>query len=134
MKKILIIDDEPILLSVFQRILDRLGYMADTAQSYNEAMKKFSDSSYDLIFIDVLMPEKTGFEIAREMRRLNRRQKIVLITGLDMYHEELVFNRKRSNVDGILFKPFTLDKVKESVESILNMRKKFNREMKPCFV
>ena len=45
-------------------------------------MKRFKDETYDLVLLDVLMPEMNGFEIAKEIKKLKPGQKIIMVTGL----------------------------------------------------
>ena len=84
MKRILIVDDEKVVLDVLERILARLGYSTVVAHSGDTALELYAKEKnfFDLVLLDVLMPGKNGFQIAEEMRRLKPDQRIVLVTGM----------------------------------------------------
>ncbi len=113
-------DDEQIVLDVLQRILSRLGYNTVISNSGDEAIKQYKENEFDLVLLDVLMPERNGFEIAKELRKQNPDQKIVMVTGLG---EDAVENQALSEKIGIytvLSKPFSFEKVKTILHSLLN--------------
>lgn len=122
MKRVLIVDDEKIVLEVLQRILMRLGYETETTDTGIGALIQFRTRSYDLVLMDVLMPEKNGFEIAKEMRKMNPNQRIVLVTGIG---EDAVLAQADSEnigVENVLSKPFSYEKVKSIIEEALQSK------------
>jgi len=123
MKRILIVDDEKVVLDVLERILARLGYSTVVAHSGDTALELFSKEKdyFDLVMLDVLMPGKNGFQIAEEMRRIRPDQRIVLVTGMG----ENAINVKRGKassveINEVLAKPFSFEKIKSLVEEITN--------------
>jgi CheY-like chemotaxis protein len=122
MKRVLVVDDEPVVLEVLQRILNKIGYETEITDSGNSALQVFSQRQFDLVLLDVLMPEVNGFQIACEMRRRKPEQKIVIVTGLgaDMEGENHDFPRTR--IDHVLYKPFSFEKVKTIVDRALKSR------------
>ena len=120
MKSILIVDDEQIVLDVLQRILSRLGYHAVIADSGDEAMRKFSTNTYDLILLDVLMPEKNGFEIAKGIKGIKPDQKIVMVTGLGEDAVEAQAMSEQIGINNVLSKPFSFEKVKSILAGLFN--------------
>ena len=123
MKSILIVDDEQIVLDVLQRIISRLGYKAFVSDSGKAALERFDKSSFDLVLMDVLMPDKNGFEIARQMKKKNPQQKIVMVTGLGIDAEITQEGLGRVEVDSVLSKPFSYDRVKSVVADALQGKK-----------
>ncbi|MFH1942839.1 MAG: response regulator [bacterium] len=120
MKSILIVDDEQIVLDVLQRILLYLGYKVVITDTGEQAMEEFSTQEFDLVLMDVMMPGKNGFKVAREMIDKKPDQKIVIITGLS---EDAVFSQPISDdvhVKHVLSKPFTLENVKAVLEEALH--------------
>jgi len=120
MKNILIIDDEQIVLDVLQRILSRLGYDAVVLEKGEEAIEKYNSQMFDLVLLDVLMPEKNGFDLAREMKDINPDQKIIMVTGLGTAAAETHADMKNVLIDNVLSKPFSYEKVKEIMVETLN--------------
>lgn len=120
MKTVLIVDDEQIVLDVLQRILMRLGYRTLIADSGDQALQMFNSNLYDVVLMDVLMPEKNGFEIARKMRTIRPNQKIVMVTGLGADAVAGKAVAESLSVDSVLSKPFSYEKVKSVLETVLD--------------
>ena len=119
MQNVLIVDDEKIVLDVLQRILSRLGYRPIITESWEIALDLFSSATYDLVLMDVLMPEKNGFEIAREMRKIRPDQKIVLVTGIGAEMATAQAEAEEVGIEYVLPKPFSYDKVKHVLAEVL---------------
>ena len=81
MGKILIIDDEPHILLMLKKMLERAGYEVDLASNGVEGMELFKKESADMVITDIIMPEKEGIETIREMRRLSPKLKIIAMSG-----------------------------------------------------
>ncbi|HZR45678.1 MAG TPA: response regulator [Candidatus Manganitrophaceae bacterium] len=111
-KKILVIDDEPLLIDLMVHLLSLLGYRVDSALDHQEAAGKLKDQSYDLIFLDVKMPMMDGKSFYLKMNEhfpaLAKR--IVFLTG-DVGNEE-TFNFILETENAYLCKPFTLKEIK----------------------
>ncbi|MCK5147494.1 response regulator [bacterium] len=119
MKRVLIVDDEQIVLEVLQRILNRIGYQTVVIGSGQEALKQFDNEEFDLVLLDVLMPEFNGFDIAKKMKKAKPDQKIIMVTGLG--EDAAVHQAGAENVpvDNVLSKPFSFEKVKNILEDTL---------------
>ncbi len=126
MKRVLIVDDEPVILDVLQRILSRLGFDTAVADLGSSALKIFSRGMFDLVLMDILLPGNSGFEIAREMKQTRPGQKIVMITAIDKYRA--ITQSNDEGVNGVLPKPFTFEMVKSVVEGVLNGEDVFQQE------
>jgi DNA-binding response OmpR family regulator len=68
--KVLIIDDEPAILRMLSIALSRKGYVTDTAQNGTEGIQKIASNHYDLILTDILMPDVSGRQVSRELRKI----------------------------------------------------------------
>lgn len=70
LQKILIIDDEPGIVRMLETILRKEGYTAiSSAFTGQEALEKISHHSYDLIVLDVMLPDMDGFQLCQKIRR-----------------------------------------------------------------
>ncbi|MBN1191938.1 MAG: response regulator [Dehalococcoidales bacterium] len=67
-KRILVVDDEPHLIRSLTFILSREGYEVDMACDGEEALKKVSANKPDLMFLDIMMPKKNGYEVCEAIR------------------------------------------------------------------
>jgi YesN/AraC family two-component response regulator len=81
MRKVLIIDDEPYILLMLKKMLEKAGYEVDLASSGIQGMKLFEKESADLVITDIIMPDKEGLEIILEMKKQRPDLKIIAISG-----------------------------------------------------
>lgn len=82
-KKILLVDDDPDLISAFEAILFSRGYDVTTAMSKSEAVEKQKSIKPDLIILDVMMEdEHDGFDLARNFKKTIPDLPIIMLTGI----------------------------------------------------
>ena len=79
MKKILIIEDEEIVLGLLQKKLSQEGYEVSVARDGEEGLKKMREIKPDLILLDIIMPKMSGFEVMEEMQKDSGLKKIPVI-------------------------------------------------------
>jgi PAS domain S-box-containing protein len=114
--EILLVEDNTVNQKVATRLLERLGYRADTVGNGLEALVALSARQYDLILMDVQMPEMDGFEATRTIRhRLppERQPKIVAVTA-----NALKGDRKRcldAGMNDYISKPIKLDEIRDAI-------------------
>jgi YesN/AraC family two-component response regulator len=81
MRKVLIIDDEPYILLMLKKMLEKAGYEVDMASNGKEGLALFEQHSIDLVITDIIMPDKEGLEIIMEMKKQRPDLKIIAISG-----------------------------------------------------
>lgn len=81
MRKILIIDDEPYILLMLKKMLEKAGYEVDLASNGQQGMQIFEKDKVDLVITDIIMPDKEGLEIILEMKKQRPDLKIIAISG-----------------------------------------------------
>ncbi len=81
MAKILVLDDEPSILLMIKKLLEKAGHEVDVALNGKEGMALFEKHKPDLIITDIIMPEKEGLETIFELRRQYPDLKIIAISG-----------------------------------------------------
>ncbi|QDV25349.1 sigma-54-dependent transcriptional regulator [Aureliella helgolandensis] len=79
--KLLVIDDEPLILDVFECAFSQPEYIVQTAQNAAEGLAAFRDNRPDVVLMDVQMPDCTGLEALAQLQRLDPKIPIVLMTG-----------------------------------------------------
>ncbi|HKG88937.1 MAG TPA: response regulator [Nitrososphaeraceae archaeon] len=100
--RILVVDDEPDLTQVSTLALEYHGYKVDSFNDPQEALSKFKPGLYDLIIIDIKMPNMDGFELYHEIKKKDNNAKICFLTASELYYEE--FRKKEySALDRNLF-------------------------------
>jgi DNA-binding response OmpR family regulator len=107
MKRILIIDDEPDILMMLKKMLERAGYEVDLAVNGESGMQLFNAQSADLVITDIIMPEKEGLEIIREMKQIKPDLKIIAISGGGRISADSYLDTaKMFGADRVFQKPF----------------------------
>src|SRR5215472_2055731 len=97
---ILCVDDEPIALLVRQRVLERAGYEVIPANSVNQALEILGSRYVDLVLTDLLMPGRTGIELADEVKLKRPEIPVVIISGVNEIPEGLSANLFLNKLEG----------------------------------
>jgi len=84
-KKILVIDDEEHIREHYKGLLGDKGFDVDVAEDGTNGLKLFSEGRYDLILLDVNMPDKSGLEVLKDIKRVNESQVVFLLTAFEEY-------------------------------------------------
>lgn len=112
MASVLIVDDSMVMRKTLRSILEKEGYtIADEAADGQEAVDKFRQLSPDFITMDINMPKKDGIEAVREIKALDPKARIVMISSLD--EKELVVDAIKSGAKYYILKPVTEEKIRE---------------------
>ncbi len=119
---ILIIDDEPTIRDVVAKFLAFRGHHVVVASSGAEGVARFKENSFDLVVTDLGMPGMSGWDVAREIKKLKPKVLIVLMTGwsADLDSRKV----KESGVDRVVHKPFEVDDVLDLVGEAVALRDK----------
>jgi CheY-like chemotaxis protein len=89
-RRILIVDDEPDITSSFKEALRDNGFeQVDIANDPLLALKNFKAGSYDLLIIDIVMPEMDGFSLYEEVRKIDSKVKVCFITAFEINYQAL---------------------------------------------
>ena len=81
--KILVVDDDAHILKLYRLELEEEGYDVTTAGSGKEAMERFEQEEFDLIALDILMPDVDGITLLRKMKEKKPRMPIIMSTAYD---------------------------------------------------
>ena len=115
-KKILIVDDDPDICVTLKEIFKQNGFIADSFTEPLLALNSFKAGLYDLLLLDIKMPEMNGFQLHQEMKKIDNAVKVCFLTaGEERFRKEKEF----CALDKELF----LQKPIENAELILELRK-----------
>ncbi|MEA2031755.1 MAG: response regulator [candidate division Zixibacteria bacterium] len=117
--KVLIVDDEKWIRDVFAdfcKLTD--AFKVDLVQSGREAIEKAQVTSYDLITVDLIMPEISGLEVLTEIKRISPQVPVMIVTGNAT--DRLVREAGVMGACRVLYKPVTLDDFVENMISTLD--------------
>jgi DNA-binding response OmpR family regulator len=84
--RILVVDDESDICFVLQSVLGENGFVVDSYDDPHIALKKFKADLYNLVILDIKMPELDGFSLYREIKSLDKRVKLCFLTAGEMYN------------------------------------------------
>lgn len=115
-EKVLIVDDEAVVRNGIGRAIADTGIFTETASSGSEALEILSKGSFDLVLLDIKMPDMDGLTVLRKIRNRHPRVRIIMITGYPTI-DTAVHCIKSGAVD-YLVKPFRLDDLEASLEKI----------------
>lgn len=104
-KRILVVDDEPVVLGAVCKVLKNTDYTVDTVERADEALEVFRSSPYDVVITDLMMPGIGGLELIRQLGALPSPPQIIVITGYPTIQTAL--KAKRFGAFEYVTKPFT---------------------------
>ena len=122
MKKILIVDDEPDICTVLKMVLEQHGFNAEWYDDPIWALENFKAGLYELLLLDIKMPEMDGFLLYREMKKIDNKTKVCFLTASEMYHEKFREKERFSALDKDLFlrKPINNEQLINEIQRIIN--------------
>ncbi len=116
--RILIVDDNKDFADVFCDILKANDYKADSCYGGAQAVELIQNSDFDIMFLDIRMPEMDGIETLKEVKKIRPDTVVIMMTGYSV--DEMVHKAIEEKASDIIYKPFEIDKVlgliKESTE------------------
>jgi DNA-binding response OmpR family regulator len=120
-KRVLIVEDDPINARVLADFLGAHGYDTTIASNGSEGIAKFEANRPDLAIVDVLLPRKNGFEVCFEMTRGQRGTRTPVLLMSAVYHDRQHAEQMRAALaaEEFLLKPFDLDVLLSRVRSLL---------------
>ena len=116
MEKILIVDDEPILLKGLKFSLSQEGYEIETAVDGEEALEKIHAKKYDLVILDLMLPKLDGISVCNEVRQFSAVPIIILTAKGD---DESKVISLEAGADDYLSKPFNILELKARIRAVL---------------
>ena len=117
LRKVLVVDDDPVVRKSFDRVLSSKGYAVITAGNGEEALRKLNEEKYDVVYTDVRMPGMSGLEVAEQVKARKPWTPVVIITG---YGTEAAEARaKAAGVSSFLHKPLSPEMIEDSARAAL---------------
>jgi CheY-like chemotaxis protein len=110
-RKLLVVEDEPVIRQLLNDVLSEEGFSIQTAESGPDALELLGQESFDLIITDLGMPVMSGLEFSRKVRETYPRIPIVLATGWESRLDRKKL--KEYNINHVVGKPFQFDKLLE---------------------
>jgi DNA-binding response OmpR family regulator len=122
--KVLVVDDEPEITDIVETFLENAGYQVKSENSSEHGIKMAKAFLPELILLDIMMPEKDGYQICTELKRCEETKNIpvVFLTGKDARSDE----GKSFRVGGVMYikKPFSCERLLSIVKVVLQTAEK----------
>jgi CheY-like chemotaxis protein len=112
LRKVLVVDDDPVVGKSFDRVLSEKGYVVVTAQSGWEALDKMRDEDFDVVYTDIKMPGMDGLEVAERVKARRPWTPVVIITGYGTVANEV--RATAAGVSSFLHKPLSPEMIEGS--------------------
>jgi len=124
-KKILIVDDDPVNLDFFQLMLSKLGFEVLEAHDGLDALERLNDFNPDIILLDNIMPNMSGWELTKTLKDDGRYRNIpiIMFSALDDVRDKVA--GFELGVDDYITKPFNFSEVLARIKVILRTRELF---------
>jgi len=119
--RILVVDNEPDLVSAFKIGLEDNGFIVDAFEHPEVALSNFKADLYDLLLLDIKMPRMNGIEFYRQMKEIDEKVKVCFITASELYFYEEITKEvfPELGVSRIIRKPISIDDLVEYLKEEL---------------
>src|SRR6266853_2045499 len=117
---ILVIDDEPDIRESLEILLSAEGYRVDLAPNATEGLKRLENSTFDLVLLDLMMPDKSGMQVLEEIRGSDRETPIFLITAYGSI--EVAVNALKCCANDYFSEPWNNEKLLIEIEHMISKR------------
>lgn len=122
-RSILVVDDEPDIVITLRTVLERNNFKVDTYTEPQQAIKNFKPNTYSLLILDIKMPQMNGFELYKELIKIDKNIKVCFLTALSELHDYDAFKKEvfpKSGQRYYIQKPIENEEILERVNEILN--------------
>jgi DNA-binding response OmpR family regulator len=121
-KRVLIVDDEPDVTLVLKQVLDENGFEADSYDEPRLALNNFKANMYDLLLLDIKMPDINGLDLYQEIRKIDDKVKVCFLTASEMVFEKFRKEEPYSKFDKELFiaKPIENEELLDHLNRVIN--------------
>ena len=116
--KILVAEDDPFLVKIIGNRLKEEGFNVDTVNDGNEALSKINADGYSVVLLDLIMPNKDGFEVLAELKKKENKTPVIVFSNLSQTEdkEEVM---KLGAKDFFVKSDISIDEVVKAVKSFL---------------
>jgi two-component system, chemotaxis family, chemotaxis protein CheY len=119
MSTILIVDDEPMVRQMLRNMLQLAGYELDEASDGIEGLGCCARRRYDLVIVDLMMPNKDGLEMIAELRHADPSARILALSGWTDPKVDLLAAAAKLGADGVSSKPFDVLAFLNQIQTLL---------------
>jgi DNA-binding response OmpR family regulator len=115
--RLLIVEDDQNLGQILKEYLEIKGFSTRLARDGEEGLQEFNEHDFDLCILDIMMPKKDGFTLAKEIRLLNKQIPIIFLTAKSM--KEDTIQGFKIGADDYVTKPFSMEELLLRISAVL---------------
>lgn len=120
-KRILIVDDEPDVNLALRIVLEDNNFIVDSFNDPLRALENFKANRYDLIILDIKMPKKDGFEVYKEILKIDNRVQVCFLTAGDINYRSLKETFPTLDENQFIRKPIENIELIKQIHKIINV-------------
>ena len=129
--RLLIVEDDENLGQILKEYLEIKGFSTYLARDGEEGLTTFNQQDFDLCILDIMMPKKDGFTLAREIRLLNKEIPIIFLTAKSM--KEDTIEGFKIGADDYITKPFSMEELLLRIKAVIRRTSGTNHETKSSY-
>ena len=118
-KKILVVEDEPAMISLICEMLEKAGYQTSSAEDGESALKAVKSGAPDLVLMDIILPKMDGWLVCQKMKTDEHLKKIPIILLSGLLTADAVADASVEKCDYLMAKPLKMDNLLEKVSELL---------------
>ena len=123
--RVLVVEDDKNLGKVLTDYLTSKNYLVQLAEDGEIGFDFFTNNDYDIIILDVMMPKKDGFSLAKDIRKMNKDIPIIFLTAKS--HKENIIKAFNLGADDYLTKPFSIEELLLRMDAVLKRTVKIDK-------
>jgi DNA-binding response OmpR family regulator len=120
--KLLVVEDDPNLGDILKEYLEMKGYEPTLCRDGEEGWNKFKKDKFDLCLLDIMMPKKDGFTLAKEIKKVQENLPILFLTAKNQKDD--IIEGLKIGADDYITKPFSMEELLLRINAILRRTKK----------
>ncbi len=120
-RKILVVEDDAYLRFIYKKSIEtKLGFEVKTAGTWREGKAFFLHQIFDLIILDLGLPDVSGIDVLKEIRELKSEQKVLVASAYGTKENILLLAKYKAN--GFIVKPFTMEMLISKIKNVLGVK------------
>ncbi len=124
MASIMVVDNDPSVANMIKRMLEGAGHTVTTATGGFECLEKLKKTKPDLLLLDVMMPDLSGWDLYWRIRKDDEKIKVAFVSVMEVSPERKKELINEYGISDYILKPFTQDQLTQAVDNILKNQHK----------
>ena len=117
--KILAIEDELYMCKLYEETLGKGSFEVDVRDNWKDAQESLKENVYDMILLDIGLPDKDGLEILQEVRKKDENVPIIMVSAYGT--KDRIVEASNFGISDFIVKPFKIPVLREKINRILNL-------------